>query len=68
MTIYKSQCQSLSTLGVYLPKPILLNGQLYVVVSRVKSKRSLQILCLDDEGKSCNYTINVIYKKVLRNL
>ena len=39
MTINKSQGQILSHVGLFFPKSIFLHGQLYGVVSRVKSKR-----------------------------
>ncbi|KEH44108.1 PIF1-like helicase [Medicago truncatula] len=35
MTINKSESQSLSRVGVYLPKPVFTHGQLYVTISRV---------------------------------
>ena len=38
MTINKSQGQSLFTVGLYLLKPMFNHGQLYVALSRVKSK------------------------------
>ena len=62
MTINKSQGQSLSHVGLYLPKPVFTHGQLYVSVSRVKSRNGLKILILNDEGKTCSTITNVVYK------
>ncbi|PNY08607.1 ATP-dependent DNA helicase PIF1 [Trifolium pratense] len=66
MTINKSQGETLTNVGLYLPKPVFSHGQLYVVVSRVKSNRGLKILALDDNGRACNITKNVVYQKVFQ--
>jgi len=64
MTINKSQGQSVSKIGLYLPRPIFTHGQLYVVVSRVKRKTGLKILILDEDGNVLDNTKNVVYKEI----
>ncbi|KAH1249702.1 ATP-dependent DNA helicase PIF1 [Glycine max] len=68
MTINKSQGQSLSMVGLYLPKPVFTHGQLYVALSRVNSAKGLKILIHNDEQKSMNSTTNVVFKEVFRNI
>ncbi|KAL5149811.1 Replication protein A DNA-binding subunit C [Glycine soja] len=43
--------QSLSMVGLYLPKPVFTHGQLYVALSRVNSAKGLKILIHDDKQK-----------------
>ncbi|GJY71498.1 ATP-dependent DNA helicase PIF1-like protein [Tanacetum coccineum] len=65
LTINKIQGQKLSKVGLFLQRPVFSHGQLYVDVSRVKSRKGLKILCCDDDGKYTNSTTNVVYKEVL---
>ncbi|XP_016172934.1 ATP-dependent DNA helicase PIF1-like [Arachis ipaensis] len=68
MTINKSQGQTLTTVGLYLPKPIFTHGQLYVALSRVKSKSGLKVLIENNSLKTKGNTINVVYREVFKNL
>ncbi|XP_010424538.1 PREDICTED: uncharacterized protein LOC104709662 [Camelina sativa] len=68
MTISKSQGQSLSEVGLYLPKSVFSHGQLYVVLSRVTSKKGLKVIILDKDGKIARQALNVVFKEVFQNL
>ncbi|CAJ2678826.1 unnamed protein product [Trifolium pratense] len=68
MTINKSQGQSLSHVGIYLPRPVFTHSQLYVAMSRVRSRNGLKLLILDDEQKVCTSTKNVVYREIFTNV
>ena len=58
----------MSTVGLYLPSPVLSHGQLYVTLSRVKIIGGLKILILDEEKRSTSKTLNVVYREVFQYL
>ncbi|XP_058759288.1 uncharacterized protein LOC131632565 [Vicia villosa] len=68
MTINKSQGQSLDNVGLYLPKDVFSHGQLYVAISRVKSKKGLKILIHDKGREPMTITTNVVFKEVFQNI
>ncbi|KAL7137773.1 hypothetical protein ABFS83_10G115500 [Erythranthe nasuta] len=68
MTINKSQGQTLSHVGLYLPRPVFSHGQLYVAVSRVKSRGGIKIFIKSDSGELTNVTRNVVYKEIFHRI
>ncbi|XP_074271039.1 uncharacterized protein LOC141594959 [Silene latifolia] len=68
MTINKIQGQSLLHVELYLPRPVFSHGQLYIVISRVTSKKGLKILICDHDSRTLSTTENVVYKEVFENL
>ncbi|XP_058774276.1 uncharacterized protein LOC131648518 [Vicia villosa] len=68
MTIKKSQGQSLDYVGLYLPRNVFSHGQLYVAISRVKSKNGLKILIYDKDNEAADTTTNVVFKEVFENV
>ncbi|KAF8077513.1 hypothetical protein N665_1031s0003 [Sinapis alba] len=64
----RSQGQTLSNVGLFLPRPVFSHGQLYVAVSRVKSRKGLKILIIDKDGKPQESTMNIVFKEVFQNL
>ncbi|MCH83073.1 ATP-dependent DNA helicase PIF1 [Trifolium medium] len=68
MTINKSQGQTLCHVGLYLPRPVFTHGQLYVAISRVKTRAGLKILIVDDDGLAKTSTVNVVYPEVFQRI
>jgi ATP-dependent DNA helicase PIF1 len=64
MTVNKSQSQSLSNVGLYLPRPVFTHGQFYEAVSRVTTTKGLKMLILDEDEKTSTTTMNVVFPEV----
>jgi hypothetical protein len=67
LTINKAQGQSVKCVGVDLPTPVFLHGQLYVALSRATGSQNVHILLPDQERDLCR-TQNVVYPEVLVGL
>ncbi|XP_072088827.1 uncharacterized protein [Arachis hypogaea] len=62
------QGQTLTTVGLYLPRPVFSHGQLYVALSRVKSKNGLRVLIQNNKCNVTTSTINVVYREIFENI
>ena len=67
MTINKAQGQTLTRMGLYLPRPVFSHGQLYVVMSRVGSRSAMQVAVVGgkEPGRQGVFTKNVVYREIL---
>jgi ATP-dependent DNA helicase PIF1 len=68
MTINKSQGQTLSTVGVYLPSPVFSHGKVYAALSRVTSPKGLRVLIKSSPDSFEDYTPNVVYGEVFSQI
>ena len=71
MTINKSQGQSFTNVGIYLPKPVFSHGQLYVAFSRARSADNIIVQIENNnyhgntvfnDGKT--YTKNIVFNEI----
>jgi len=67
ITINKSQGQTISNVGIYLPLHVFSHDQLYVALSRGVSQNSTKILIKEGkiEGEDGDFTKNVVFKDIL---
>ncbi|XP_044439381.1 ATP-dependent DNA helicase PIF1 isoform X2 [Triticum aestivum] len=68
MTVNKSQGQTLAAVGLYLKTPVFTHGQFYVAVSRVTSKKALQILIENEDGTCGSETRNIVFSEIFESL
>ncbi|XP_057734110.1 uncharacterized protein LOC130949391 [Arachis stenosperma] len=68
MTINKAQGQTLGIVGLFLLKPVFTHGQLYVALSRVKSKKCLGVLIQNNGTMPKGSTINVVFREIFNNI
>ena len=73
LTIHKSQGQTLTRVGVYLPSPVFTHGQLYVAFSRVKRASGLTVAVPGGRrlfgslgAPAGTYTDNIVCREILR--
>ncbi|CAO4373342.1 unnamed protein product [Caenorhabditis nigoni] len=59
LSINKAQGQSFGRIGLWLPEDVFTHGQMYVALSRVRSKEGLFVKAVDSDQ------LNVLYKEIL---
>ena len=65
--INKSQGQTLSRVGVYLPEPVFAHGQLYVAFSRVTMYQYIKFF-INNSKKCKTRNKNIVYHEVFRSI
>ena len=65
MTINKSQGQTFTNVGIFLPEPVFSHGQLYVAFSRARRLVDVKVQIHDGANTSGHVTKNVVYRCIL---
>lgn len=68
MTINKSQGQTISKIGIYLPRPVFSHGQLYVALSRARSIDGIKVFISNPNDDYPSYTQNIVYTEILQDI
>src|SRR5947207_78366 len=70
MTINRSQGQTLTKMGLYLPQPVFSHGQLYVALSRIISYQCIKVLIIpyDNYHQTNCQTKNIVYSEIFQNI
>lgn len=68
ITINKSQGQSMSSIGLYFPRPIFTHGQLYVALSCVLTRSGIKVLISDHSKNGMNKAVSVVYREIFLNV
>lgn len=68
MTINKSQGQTLSKIGIYLPRPVFSHGQLYVALSRAKSIDGIKVFISNPDNEYPHFTQNIVFTEIFKDL
>ena len=63
MTINRAQGQKIKNVGIYLPKPVYLYGQLYVLLSHCLTFENFQVFI--EHERNSTHTANIVYYEVL---
>ena len=70
MTINRSQGQTLTKMGLYLPQPVFSHGQLYIALSRIISYQCIKVLIIpyDNYHQTNCQTKNIVYSEIFQNI
>jgi len=68
MTVNKSQGQTISNMGMYLPAPVFYHGQLYIAMSRAMSRTNIKILTLPPDAEAQEEEDKKKEKKMLKTM